>query len=314
MADPLANWKTGPVKSAILDFVDRVTLTESADFMPPSERIAVFDNDGTLWCEQPLQVQVFFAQDRLKALAAKDPSLRERQPFKAFLEHDLKTLHDLGKRALFEAAFSTHAGMIQAEFGDIARAWLASARHPKLARLFTQCVFQPQLELLGFLRARGFKIFIVSGGGIDFMRVFAEDTYGIPPEQVIGSSVKTRVDIEGGRIDLMKLAELDSFDDREVKVENIGLHIGRRPILAFGNSDGDLAMLRYTKAGPGPRLALLLHHDDAGREFAYDRDFKLSPLAEALDRADHYGITVVSMRRDWETVFGGVNVRPSAAA
>lgn len=314
MTDPLAGWKTGPVKSAILDFVDRVTLPDTPEFVPPSERIAVFDNDGTLWCEQPLQVQVFFAQERLKALTDRDPSLKSRQPFKAFLEHDIKAIHELGKRAVFGMAFMTHAGMSETAFRDIARAWLATARHPKLERRFTECVFQPQLELMAYLRSRDFKTFIVSGGGIDLMRAFAEDVYGIPPEQVIGSSVKTRVNISNGTIDLMKLPELDTFDDREVKVENIGLHIGRRPILAFGNSDGDLAMLRYTKAGAGPRLALLLHHDDAEREFAYDRDFKLSPLAEALDRADAYGITVVSMSRDWEKVFSAKNARSSAAA
>ena len=314
MTDPLASWKTGPVKSAILDFVDRVTLEESEDFVPPSERIATFDNDGTLWCEQPMQVQVFFAQDRLNTLAERDPSLRLRQPFKAFLDHDLKMIQQLGKRAVFETAFLAHAGISETEFADVAQAWLATARHPKLARLFTQCVYQPQLELMDYLRARGFKIFIVSGGGIDLIRAFAEAVYGIPPEQVVGSSVKTRVSIDGDRFDLMKLPELGSFDDREVKVENIGLHIGRRPILAFGNSDGDLAMLRYTKAGPGARLALLLHHDDGEREFSYDRDFKLSPLAEALDRAGDFGIQVVSMKRDWEQVFVCARERSSAAA
>jgi hypothetical protein len=207
-----------------------------------------------------------------------------------------------------------HAGVTETEFAETASAWLASATHPNLGRLFTQCVFQPQLELMGYLRSHGFKTFIVSGGGIDFMRAFAEEIYGVASEQVIGSSVKTRVNINGDRVDLMKLAELGTFDDREVKVENIGLHIGRRPILAFGNSDGDLAMLRYTKAGPGARLALLLHHDDGQREFAYDRAFRLSPLAEALDHAPDYGITVVSMKHDWEKVFADQSARPSAAA
>lgn len=314
MADPLASWRSGPVKSAIIDFVNRVTRTEGPDFVPASERIAVFDNDGTLWCEQPLQVQVFFAQDRLKSLADRYPELRARQPFKAFLEHDLKTMHELGKRGVFAVAFMAHAGVTETEFAETASAWLASATHPNLGRLFTQCVFQPQLELMGYLRSHGFKTFIVSGGGIDFMRAFAEEIYGVASAQVIGSSVKTRVNINGDRVDLMKLAELGTFDDREVKVENIGLHIGRRPILAFGNSDGDLAMLRYTKAGPGARLALLLHHDDGEREFAYDRAFRLSPLAEALDHAPDYGITVVSMQHDWEKVFADQSARPSAAA
>lgn len=271
--------------------------------MPPAERIATFDNDGTLWCEQPVQIQVFFAQARLAELAEKDPGMRERQPFKAFLEHDFKTIHDLGKQAVFEMAFATHAGVTTEEFARIATDWFATARHPRLDRLFAHCTYQPQIELLDYLRANGFKTFIVSGGGIDLMRNVTERIYGIPPEQVIGSSVKLRFEMRGGRAVLVKESELNSFDDREVKPANIGLHIGRRPILAFGNSDGDLAMLRYAKTGEGPRLALLIHHDDAEREFAYDRDFRLSPLAEALDKADEYGITLVSMKRDWKTVF-----------
>jgi len=299
----LPSWNDGPAKAAIVAFVARVTKAGGPGFVPAPARIATFDNDGTLWCEQPLQAQVFFALDRLKALAAKDPTIKDRQPYKAFLELDLKTLQELGKKAVFEVAFATHAGGTEDEFDRAARAWLASARHPKLGRLFTQCVYQPQLELLDYLRANGFKTFIVSGGGIDLMRAFAEDVYGIPPEQVIGSSVKTRFEVRDGRGVLVKLAELGSFDDREVKSENIQLHIGRRPILAFGNSDGDLAMLRYVKSGEGPSLALLLHHDDAEREFAYDRDFALSPLAEALDRAAEYGVTVASMMRDWNAVF-----------
>jgi phosphoserine phosphatase len=303
MADQLPSWTDGPAKRAILDFVTRVTTAGGPDFVRPEERIATFDNDGTLWCEQPLQVQVFFAQDRLKALAAQDPGMKERQPFKAFLEHDLQTIASLGKQGVFEIAFATHAGVTLDEFDRIAKAWLASARHPKLGRLFTRCVYQPQLELLAFLRSSGFKTFIVSGGGIDFMRAFAEEAYGIQPEQVIGSSVKTRFELRDGRATLVKAAELGSFDDREVKPQNIYLHIGRRPILAFGNSDGDLAMLRYAKSGAGARLALLLHHDDAAREFAYDRAFRLSPLADALDHAADYGLTVVSMTRDWAAIF-----------
>jgi phosphoglycolate phosphatase-like HAD superfamily hydrolase len=301
--DPLSMWNDGPARAAILDFVARVTQKGGRDYVPPAERIATFDNDGTLWCEQPLQVQIFFALDRLKALAAKDPTMKDRQPYKAFLEHDMKTIQALGRKAAFEVAFATHAGGTEDEFEPVVRSWLASARHPKLGRLFTQCVYQPQLELLDYLRTNGFKTYIVSGGGIDLMRAFAEEVYGIPPEQVVGSSVKTRFELRGDRGVLVKLAELGSFDDREVKAQNIQLHIGRRPILAFGNSDGDLAMLRYVKSGDGARLALLLHHDDAEREFAYDRDFNLSPLTEGLDRAADYGITVVGMARDWKSVF-----------
>ena len=296
----LPSWNDGVVKSAILDFVARVTKEGGPEFVPPADRIATFDNDGTLWCEYPMQAQVFFAQWRLKALAAKDPSLKERQPFKAFLEHDIKTIQALGKQAVFEFAFATHAGVTQDEFDMIARDFFASTKHPKFGRAFNRLTYRPQVELLGYLRENGFRSFIVSGGGIDLIRAFAEEAYDIPRERVIGSSVKTRFDAPA---DLTKLAELNSFDDREVKVQNIGLHIGRRPILVFGNSDGDLAMMRYTMAGKGARLALLVHHDDAAREFAYDRDFKLSPLAEGLDKAKDYGITLVSMKNDWREVF-----------
>ncbi|HKP29193.1 MAG TPA: HAD family hydrolase [Gemmatimonadales bacterium] len=299
----LESWNDGAAKSAILDFVARVTKDGGPDFVRPAERIAVFDNDGTLWCEQPYQVQVFFLIDRVKELAAEDPSLREKQPFKALLDHDVGTLHQLGKKGLTELAFATHAGMSVEDFAAIARSWFAGASHPRFRRRFTDCIYRPQVELLQYLRANGFKTFIVSGGGLDLIRAFAEDAYGIPPEQVIGSSVKYSFAVQEKGTTLMKEAGLNSFDDREVKPANIGLHIGRRPILAFGNSDGDLAMLRYTKTGPGVRLALLIHHDDAEREVAYDRDFRLSPLVEALDKAGEYGITLVSMKRDWRSVF-----------
>ena len=300
----LPSWSDGPAKSAILDFVTRIADEEGPDYVPPSERIATFDNDGTLWCEQPMQPQIFFLIDRVKQLAEKDPDIRERQPFKALLEHDHATLHQLGKQGLIELAFATHAGMTEEAFEEIAVAWLASAKHPRYDRLFTQCIYQPQVELLDFLRGNLFTTFIVSGGGIDLIRVFAEDAYGIQRHKVIGSSGRLRYEWQNDRAVLVRAAELNSFDDREVKPANIGLHIGRRPIFAFGNSDGDLAMLRYTKSGPGQRLALLIHHDDGEREVAYDREFGLSPLAEALDKAADYGITVVSMKRDWNTVFG----------
>ncbi len=302
-AGSLVSWIEGAAKSQILDFVARVTRQGGQDFVPPAERIAVFDNDGTLWCEQPMQVQVFFLISRVRELAERDATVKERQPFKALLELDFKTLMGLGKQALLELVFTTHSGMTEEEFDPIAREWLAKSKHPKFGRLFKQCTFQPQLELLNFLRQHGFKTYIVSGGGVDFMRAFAEEIYGIPREQVIGSSNKLRFEMNGDRAVLMKLAELNSFDDRDAKPQNIALHVGRRPILAFGNSDGDLAMLRYTKTGTGPRLALLLHHDDAEREVAYDREFRLSPLNEGLDKADAYGITVVSMKRDWNVVF-----------
>ena len=301
--DSLPSWNDGTAKAAILDFVARVTKEGAPDHVPPAERIATFDNDGTLWCEQPLQPQLFFLIDRVKELAAQEPALKDRQPFKAVLDRDLNTLQQLGKKALLELAFATHAGMSEEDFDAIAKKWFVASKHPKYGRPFNRCTYQPQVELLGFLRANGFKTYIVSGGGIDLIRAFAEEAYGIPREQVIGSSAGLRYELQGGKAVLMKDPELNSFDDREVKPANIGLHIGRRPILAFGNSDGDLAMLRYTKTGSGARLALLIHHDDSEREVAYDRDFRLSPLAEALDRAGEYGITVVSMKRDWKTVF-----------
>jgi len=299
----LTTWKDGAAKSQILDFVARVTQQGGPDFFPPAERIAVFDNDGTLWCEQPLFVQVFFLIDRVKELAGKDPTLKDRQPFKALLELDLTTLMGQGEQAILELVFATHSGMRQEEFEPIARNWLAKARHPKFGRLFRECTYRPQFELLNFLRRNGFKTYIVTGGGIDFVRACSEEIYDIPREQVIGSSQKLRFEANEGRGGLMKLPELNTFDDREVKPQNIALHIGRRPILAFGNSDGDLAMLRYTKTGQGSRLALLLHHDDAEREVAYDREFRLSPLNEALEKAGDYGITVISMKRDWNVIF-----------
>src|ERR1700745_1632869 len=267
----LPPWNDGAVKAAILDFVARISKQGSADFVPPAERISTFDMDGALWCERPLQVQVFFLFDRVKELSAKDPALVERLPFKAMLEHDYNTLFRLGKQALFELVFATHAGMTNEDFDRVARGWLATAKHPKLGRLFKECVYRPQVELLAYLRENGFKTYIVSGSGIEFVRAFAEEVFGVPREQVIGSSGKMRYEMKDDRVSLMKLPELNSFDDREAKPLNISLHIGRRPLLAFGNSDGDLPMLRYAKSGPGSRLALLLRHDDAEREFARAR-------------------------------------------
>lgn len=303
MTDPLPSWNSGRAKSALLDFVNRVTDQSGTDFVPPPERVATFDNDGTLWCEFPLQVQVFFLVDRVKALRQADPSIAERQPFKALLEHDAATLHSLGKQGLMELFAATHAGMSEDEFGEIAHDFLATAKHPKLGTLFSENVYRPQVELLKFLRANDFRTFIVTGGGIEFVRAISEQRYGVMREHVVGSNDKLQFEVVEGKTQVKKLGELNSFDDREAKPANIALHIGRRPILAFGNSDGDLAMLRYTLGGEGPRLALLLHHDDAEREFAYDREFHLSPLAEALDKADEYGIVLTSMKKDWAEVF-----------
>ena len=303
MSDPLESWKAGPAKSAILDFVDRVTRLDSADYVRPADRISVFDNDGTLWCEQPLQVQVLFAQDRLKELAERHPELRSKQPFKAFLEHDLKTIHDLGKRGVFGVALMVHAGMTEADFADIASTWLASATHPTLARPFTQCVFQPQLELLSYLRDHGFKTFIVSGGGAEFMRVFAEKVYGIPPQQVIGSTIKLKYELQGDKPVLRRQPEIDFIDDKAGKPVGIQKFIGRRPVFAAGNSDGDYEMLRWVTAGAGPRLGVIVHHTDAKREYAYDRDSHVGRLDRGLKEADDRGWKLIDMQRDWSAVF-----------
>lgn len=304
MPAELPSWNDCVAKRAIIDFVERVTNKGGSDFVPPEDRIATFDNDGTLWCEQPMQVQLFFALDRLAEMAKNDPSLKDRQPFKAFLERDMKAIAALGKQGALEFFMTVHTGMTADEFEAAAVQWLATAKHPKLGTLFKDNVYQPQLELLAYLHRNGFRNFVVSGGGIDLIRAFAEEKYDIPRHHIIGSSAKSRFELKGDRAEIVKLAEVGSFDDREVKPQNIYLHIGRRPILAFGNSDGDLAMMRYARTGQLPSLTLLIHHDDAEREFAYDREFRLSPLVEALDKADEYGITVVSMKNDWATVFG----------
>jgi hypothetical protein len=301
--DPLPSWNDGFAKAAILDFVARTTQEGGADFVPAPERIAVFDHDGTLWVERPLQVQTYFTLDRLAGIAARDPALRDRQPYKAFLERDVKTIAGFSRREAFEVAVTTHSGLTTTEFQDAAASWFATAKHPTLGRPFTKCVYRPQLELLAYLRSQGFKPFVVTAGGMEFVRSIADKLYGIPPEQVVGSSNKTRVESGPGGPAIFKLPELRSFDDREEKVVNIELHIGRRPRLAFGNSDGDLRMLQYTGRGSGPCLRLLLHHDDDEREFSYDREFRLSPLDEALRLAPAEGITVVSIKNDWKAVF-----------
>ncbi|HYG07824.1 MAG TPA: HAD family hydrolase [Stenotrophomonas sp.] len=303
MTGALPSWNDGDRRKEILEFVASVTRDGGAGYVPPAERIAVFDNDGTLWAEYPLYVQIYFTLSEVERLAALEPALRDKPAFKALLEHDLKALQALSKREVFEPAFAVHAGMNIEQFRAAASAWLAEARHPKFGRLFTACIYQPQLELMDYLREHGFKVFIVTGGGIEFVRTVAERLYGVPPEQVIGSSTRGRLELTPDTAVIRKLAEVGSFDDRDEKAVNIALHIGRRPIFAFGNSDGDLAMLRYTLAGEGERLALLLHHDDGERESAYDRQFLVSPLNEGLDRAAEYGISQVSMKRDWGRVF-----------
>ncbi len=302
-ADPLPSWNDGGSKRAIVDFVTRVTREGGPDFVPIVNRIAAFDNDGTLWCEQPVYTQAFFAFDRVKQLAAVNPEFKVKEPYRSILEGDHAAMARFGSHEIATLVATTHAGMTTDEFNGLVSTWLDAARHPRFHQLFKACVYQPQLELLAYLRASRFKTFIVSGGGIDFLRAFAEGTYGIPPEQVIGSSSKTRFELRDGKAVLVKLPELNSIDDKEGKPININLHIGRRPILAFGNSDGDLEMLQYTASAAGLRLMLLLHHDDAIREYAYDRKSRVGALDLAWDEAVKRGWLVVSMKDDFKTVF-----------
>jgi len=299
----LPSWNDGPARQSILDFVRRVTTEGSPDFVPAPERIAVFDNDGTLWAEQPFAFQGLFAIDRVKALETQHPEWKVQEPFASLLKGDMKGGLAGGEHALIELVMATHAGMTTEEFAAVVTEWLATARHPVTRRPYTEMVYQPMLELLAFLRENGFKTFIVSGGGIEFMRVFAEEVYGIPPEQVIGSSIKTKFELRDGKPVLARLPEVNFNDDKAGKPVAINQHIGRRPIAAFGNSDGDFEMLQWTTAGTGPRFGLLIHHDDAGREFAYDRPSLIGQLDRGLDEATTRGWTLVSMKSDWKQVF-----------
>ena len=301
--EPLPSWNDTAPKKAIVAFVDRVTKEGSPGYVPPAERIATFDNDGTLWAEQPLYFQFLFAIDRVKALAPQHPEWKDQAPFKFLLAGDFKGALAGGERALVEIMAATHAGMTTEEFEHIVREWITTAKHPQTGRLYTQMAYAPMLELLAYLRAHGFKTFIVSGGGIEFMRVFAEQVYGIPPEQVIGSTGKNTLELRDGKPVLMKTPAVDFVDDMEGKPIAIQKHIGRRPIAAFGNSDGDLQMLQWTAAGPGPRFCLYVHHTDAEREFAYDRESHVGRLDKGLDEAKQRGWIVVSMKDDWKRIF-----------
>ena len=302
-ADPLPSWNDGDAKQAIVAFVTRVTAPGGKDFVPQAERIATFDNDGTLWSEQPLYVQFVFALDRVKALAPQHSDWKTKEPFKSVLAGDVRAALASGKPALMTLLAETHSGMTTDEYETIVREWLATAKHPKTGRLYTEMAYKPMLELLAYLRANGFKTYIVSGGGIEFMRAFAEKVYGVPPEQVIGSSGKQKFELRGGKPVLVKLPELDFFDDKEGKPLAIQQYIGRRPIAAFGNSDGDLQMLQWTAAGRGPRFCLFVHHTDAEREWAYDRTSSIGHLDKGLDEAKARGWTVVDMKRDWNTIY-----------
>jgi len=302
-AQTLPSWNEGKAKSAIVAFVKTVTDKKSKDYVAPAERIAVFDNDGTLWSEQPLYFQLAFALDRVKVLAPQHPEWKTQEPFAALLRGDLKTALAGGEKALLEIVMATHAGTTTEEFEKVVRDWISTAKHPKTGRRYIEMVYQPMIDLLRYLRANGFKTYIVSGGGIEFMRPWVEQVYGIPPEQVVGSTIKTKFEMRDGKPTIARLPELDFIDDKEGKPVAINRFIGRRPLLAFGNSDGDLQMLQWTAAGSGLRLMGIVHHDDARREFAYDRESHVGRLDKALDEAKARNWIVVSMKSDWKRVF-----------
>jgi len=302
-ADPLPSWNDTTPKKAIVAFVEHVTRQGSPDFVPVAERIAVFDNDGCLWTEQPMYFQAFFIFDRIKQLAPQHPEWKTKEPFASVLKGDIKSALAGGEHALIEMGMATHAGTTTEEFEKIVTDWITTAKHPKTGRLFTEMVFQPMLEVLSYLRANGFKTFIVSGGGIEFMRPWAERVYSIPPEQIIGSSIKTKFEMRDGQPVLVRLPEINFIDDKAGKPVGIQMHIGRRPIAAFGNSDGDLQMLQWTAAGKGSRFCLYVHHTDAKREFAYDRKSSIGRLDKGLDEAQAKGWTVVDMKNDWKIIY-----------
>jgi phosphoglycolate phosphatase-like HAD superfamily hydrolase len=302
-ADPLPSWNDGTTKKSIIEFVTKVTANGGTDFVPAEQRIATFDNDGTLWAERPMYFQLAFALDRVKALAPRHPEWKNEEPFASLLKGDLKGALAGGEPAIFQIVMATHSGMTTDEFDEVVRAWVASAKHPKTQRLYTEMVYQPMLELLTYLRANSFKTFIVTGGGIDFMRPWAERVYGIPPEQIVGSSGKLKLEVRNGKPVLVKLPDVNFIDDKAGKPIGIQMHIGRRPILAFGNSDGDLQMLQWTLAGSGARFVGLVHHTDGEREYAYDRQSHIGKLDKALNEATANKWTIVDMKKDWKRVF-----------
>jgi phosphoglycolate phosphatase-like HAD superfamily hydrolase len=307
MGEILASWHDRFAKRSILDFVNTVCDSSSSQFVPQQERIAVFDNDGTLWSEQPFYFQGLFLFDRVRAMAPDYPEWATTQPFQAVLEKDWATLSEIGNKGLLELALVTHGGMTRTEFEELTSNWLTMSRHPTLNRMFTELVYTPMLELLDYLRNCGFKTFIVSGGGIEFIRTFSERVYGIPPEQVIGSSIFTRYEKRDGKPVLARIPELNFVDDGARKPVGIQQHIGQRPIASFGNSDGDLQMLEWTMAGKGARYAMVIHHDDEKREFAYDRKSASGRADRVLDEATERGLTMVSMKQDWKRVYAFEN-------
>jgi phosphoserine phosphatase len=302
--NPLPSWNDGPSKNAVTAFVTAVTDTSGPDYVKPAERIAVFDNDGTLWSEQPAYFQAFFVFDRIREMASDHPEWKTQQPFQAVLEGDMKALAASGEKGLLELVMATHAGMTTDEFADDVKSWLKTAIHSTLKKPYTELVYKPMLELLDYLRENGFKTFIVSGGGIEFMRPWVEGVYGIPPEQVVGSSIVTRFEIRDGKPVLIREPKLNFIDDKAGKPVGINEYIGRRPIFAFGNSDGDLQMLQYTTLGvEGKRFAGIVHHTDGEREFAYDRDSHMGRLDKAFVEAKSNGWTVVDMKNEWKVIY-----------
>ena len=301
--DPLPSWNEGATKQSIVDFVEEVTNEASPSYVNPEDRIATFDNDGTLWSEQPYYFQFQFAFDRVKEMAADHSEWNDNPLFKAALENDMNAVMKSGMKGLMEIVMTTHAGMTTDEFEQIVKEWINTAKHPKTNKLYKEMVFQPMLELLDYLRENGFKTYIVSGGGIEFMRPWAEEVYGIPPEQVVGSSGKVKFEMKEGKPVLVKLPEIDFFDDKEEKPVAIHKFIGKRPIAAFGNSDGDLQMLQWTAAGDGKRLMLYVHHTDADREWAYDRESHIGGLNKGLDEANENGWAIADMKNDWKVVY-----------
>lgn len=304
-SDPLPSWNDGASKQAIVEFVTAVTTEGGLDFVSPGDRIATFDNDGTLWVEHPMYTQLAFALDQVRKMTSTHPEWTTTQPFKAVLENDMETLGKAGEEGLMQIIAATHAGMSTADFEKIVADWMATAKHPKFDRPYTELVYLPMLELMDYLRANGFKTFIVSGGGIEFMRPWTEKIYGIPAEQVVGSSIKTQYQVIDGVPTLQRSASIDFINDKQGKPVGILTHIGKRPIAAFGNSDGDYQMLEYTTAGEGKRLGMLVHHDDAEREYAYDRDTHFGRLDKSLDDASEKGWHLISMQNDWKKVFPG---------
>jgi len=302
-ADALPSWNDGASKARIVSFVQDVTDPTSRRYVPPAERIAVFDNDGTLWTEQPMYFQLAFILDRVKALAPQHPEWQTTEPFRSVLAGDMAGVAAAGEHGLMQLMAATHAGMTSEQFRSIVAEWLATARHPSFKRPYTELTYAPMKELLAYLRANGFKTFIVSGGGVEFLRVFSERVYGVPPEQVVGSSIRTKYEVRDGKPAIVRLPEIEFIDDAAGKPVGINRYIGRRPILAFGNSDGDFEMLEYTTSASGPRLGLIVRHDDAEREYAYDRKSSVGRLDRGLDEAGARGWVIVSMKSDWRRIY-----------